>query len=236
MSNDYFLFRQFTVYHDKCAMKVGTDGVLLGACANIKGIKSILDVGTGTGLITLMLAQRSNAPIDAVEIEKDAAQQAMQNVAASPWQERIKIHHIPFQEYSRQTASRYDLIISNPPYYHNDLKSPDVLRNKARHTIQLNYNDLIEGSDKLLTAEGRLCVILPHDMSDAFINHAWFYGLYPLRILKICPTASRPPSRVVLECSRYKNHRPDTTEIAIMKDDLTSYTEEYKKLTDEYYL
>ncbi len=217
-------------------MKVGTDGVLLGAFALVEGIKRILDVGTGTGLIALMLAQRSEAFIDAVEIDKDAAQQAMQNVAASPWHKRIKVYHISFQEYSKQTTSRYDLIISNPPYYHNDLKSPVMLRNNARHAVKMSHNNLIEGAEKLLTAEGRLCVILPHDMSDAFKNQAWFNRLYPLRILKISPTASRPASRVVLECSRYKNHRPDTSEINIMKDDLTTYTEAYKRLTEEYYL
>ncbi len=217
-------------------MKVGTDGVLLGAFALVEGIKRILDVGTGTGLIALMLAQRSEAFIDAVEIDKDAAQQAMQNVAASPWHKRIKVYHISFQEYSKQTTSRYDLIISNPPYYHNDLKSPVMLRNNARHAVKMSHNNLIEGAEKLLTAEGRLCVILPHDMSDAFINQAWFNRLYPLRILKISPTASRPASRVVLESSRYKNHRPDTSEITIMKDDLTTYTEAYKRLTEVYYL
>lgn len=236
MSNNYFAFRQFTVYHDKCAMKVGTDGVLLGACASVEGTRRILDVGTGTGLIALMLAQRSEALIDAVEIDKDATQQAMQNVAASRWHKRIKIYHISFQEYSKQTTSRYDLIISNPPYYHNDLKSPLLVRNKARHAVKISYSDLIEGAEKLLAAEGRLCVILPHDMSDAFVNHAWFNGLYPLRILKIRSSASRMPSRVVLECSRHKNHRPDTSEITLMQDDLKSYTEEYKRLTSEYYL
>ncbi|MBN2480392.1 MAG: methyltransferase [Bacteroidales bacterium] len=236
MSNDYFKFKRFTVNQDKCAMKVGTDGVLLGAWTKAEGVRRILDVGTGTGVVALMLAQRSKAMIDAVEIDEDAVRQAQQNVAASPWSDRIHVYHTSFQEFYIQRNFLYDLIVSNPPYYHHALKSKGEFRTTARHTVKLNYNELIEYAAKLLTAEGRISVIVPHDISDAFVEYAWFNQLYPLRILKIRSTPSKPFSRTVIEFIRKKNHRPEISEFTIMQGNNRSITEEYKRLTAEYYL
>ena len=128
MPNDYFKFKQFTIHQDKCAMKVGTDGVLLGAWAECANAKGILDIGTGTGLIALMIAQRSNAKIDAVEIDETASKQAKENIKKSLWNDRIEILNISFQDFSKSTNEKYDLIVSNPPYFQNSLYAPDEKR------------------------------------------------------------------------------------------------------------
>lgn len=236
MPNNYFIFKRFTIYQDKCAMKVGTDGVLLGAWIDADGMQRILDVGTGTGLIAIMLAQRTKAIIEAVEIDEDAALQARQNAEASPWHDRIIVYHTSFQEFALQSASRYDLIVSNPPYYHNALKATAKSRTTARHAMSLDYQNLIEYSEKLLASEGKLCMIVPYDMSNLIIDHACLNGLYVHRVMKVRSTALKQPSRIILEFSRTKEYRPHTSELTIMQDDSLTYTEEYKNLTAEYYL
>ena len=137
MPNPYFSFKQFTVYHDRCAMKVGTDGVLLGAWTDVSGARDILDIGTGTGLIALMLAQRSEAHIVAVDIDEDAVKQAKENVEKSPWPGRIEVERHDICCFNSDI--RYDVIVSNPPYFFNSLKCPDGQRNIARHTVGLNF-------------------------------------------------------------------------------------------------
>lgn len=132
MPNPYFSFKQFTVYHDRCAMKVGTDGVLLGAWADVVSARNILDIGTGTGLISLMMAQRCNARIRAVDIDADAVEQARGNVAASPWQDRIEVELQDICHFTSETL--FDVIVSNPPYFTDSLKCPGKQRNIARHT------------------------------------------------------------------------------------------------------
>ena len=217
-------------------MKVNTDGVLLGAWIDADGTQWILDVGTGTGLIAIMLAQRTTALIDAVEIDQNAAEQARQNAEASPWYDRITVYHASFQEFALKTTSRYDLIVSNPPYYHNALKSITKSRTAARHAVSLDYQNLIDYSEKLLAPEGKLYVIVPFDISDVFIDHVCLNELYVHRCMKVRSTASKQPSRMILEFSREKKYRPHSSELTIMLDDSRSYTEEYKNLTVEYYL
>ena len=142
MSNPYFQFKQFTVWHDKCAMKVGTDGVLLGAWASVQNAHKILDVGTGTGLVALMLAQRSlpDADIIALEIDGAAAGQARENVTRSPWKERVEVVQTDFRDY--QSSDKFDVIVSNPPYFVDSLECPDQQRNAARHNGSLTYEEL----------------------------------------------------------------------------------------------
>ncbi|MBN1157809.1 MAG: methyltransferase [Bacteroidales bacterium] len=236
MSNKYFRFKQFIVYHDRCAMKVGTDGILLGAWTNVAGMQRILDVGTGTGLIALMLAQRSDAIIDAVEIDQEAAWQAEQNVAASPWSHRMRVHPVPFQEFSLQNAGTYDLIVSNPPYFQHAMKPASESRITARHDIKLSYRDLIRHAGKLLTPYGKISVIIPYDLSVTFTKQAWFSRLYPSRILNVRSTSSKPFTRVIMELSGQKNHRPVISDLTLMQEDSGTYTEEYKKLTTDFYL
>ena len=146
MANPYFQFKKFTVWHDKCAMKVGTDGVLLGEWASTERCQRILDVGTGTGLIALMLAQRSTAILDAIDIDSDACLQAQENIAKSPFANRIQVYQTSLSEYMPDENIKYDLIVSNPPYFIDSLKCPDTKRNLARHTDTLSLPDLLRGT------------------------------------------------------------------------------------------
>ncbi|MEE0972800.1 MAG: methyltransferase, partial [Paludibacteraceae bacterium] len=160
MRNSFFRFKQFTVYQDRCAMKVGTDGVLLGVLADVSKATRILDIGTGTGLIALMLAQRQkDAHVDAIEIDEQAAQQAQENIAQSPFC-YIHVHTTALQAYN--STQPYDLIVSNPPYFVDSLKAPNAARNLARHTDSLSFADLLQGAERLLHNDGCFWVILPH--------------------------------------------------------------------------
>ncbi len=151
MSNSCFQFKQFKINQDRCAMKVGTDGVLLGTWTDVSGVQSILDVGTGTGLIALMLAQRSSAAIiSGIEIDGDAAAQAVENVNNSPWREKINIEAVSLQTFTKNTGCRFDLIVSNPPYFNKSLKNPDAQRSVARHSDLLSRQDLLTAADTLL--------------------------------------------------------------------------------------
>ena len=236
MSNPYFAFRQFTVYQDQCAMKVGTDGVLLGAWTDADGAARILDVGTGTGLIALMLAQRTEAFIDAVEIDGKAARQAMQNVADSPWPDRIHVHCGAFQHFAAETPAQYDLVVSNPPYYQQSLRSPDRQRSSARHDTELGYEDLLRHTSRVLSSHGRFSVILPADMEGVMTDKAWLTGLYPKRLTRVRTTDASLPSRVLMEFARTRQHAPDVSLLTVMEAGSRTYTKEYKELTSAYYL
>ena len=156
MSNPFFQFKQFTIRHDKCAMKVGTDGVLLGAWAGTESCSRILDVGTGTGLIALMLAQRSKAVVDAIDIDADACLQAQENAESSLFAGRINVFHSDLVDFAQASTHLYDLIVSNPPYFVDSLKCPNLQRNTARHTDTLTLEDLLQYSRKLLAPQGRI--------------------------------------------------------------------------------
>ncbi|HLO58023.1 MAG TPA: methyltransferase [Bacteroidales bacterium] len=236
MSNDYFAFRRFTVIQDRCAMKVGTDGVLLGAWTEVKNAERILDVGTGTGLIALMCAQRSDSFIDAVEIDPDASDQATVNFKNSPWKDRIQVYCKPFQQYALETLFTYDVIVSNPPYFRNSLKPPDGKRSLARHDDRLDAETLIHNSIKLLSPTGHLAVILPYDQSDQFINHAWFNQLYVYRKSTVRPYPGKNFTRCLVEFGRQHTANFETNEILIRKGEKDGYSEEYRDLTADFYL
>ncbi len=235
MPNDYFTFKQFTIQQDKCAMKVGTDGVLLGAWTDISGARHILDVGTGSGLIAIMLAQRSAARIDAVEIDKDAYTQSCTNVAACPWSERIHIHHASFQNFAKSTDQLYDLIVSNPPYFIRSLKNPGKSRETARHTSMLTYDDLLKNAMKLITEEGNLSIILPFEESKLFDELAQKYGLICNRKVNVISCPGKPIKRVMMNLGR-KAGIFQEYDLLIEKGGRHHYSEEYIRLTRDYYL
>jgi tRNA1Val (adenine37-N6)-methyltransferase len=235
MANSFFKFKQFTIYHDKCGMKVGTDGVLLGAWANIKNVKKILDVGTGTGLIAIMLAQRTNAIIEAVELESNAFEQAKINISICPWNKRISLHNLSFQEYGFSCQILFDLIICNSPYFENSLKSAKKNRNIARHTDTLSHNDLLTGVFKLLSENGRFAVIMPYGEGNKFIAEASGVGLYCIKRTSVKATPSSSIKRLLLEFSKIPQKINDNL-LIIGTDVINNYSDEYRQLSKEFYL
>jgi tRNA1Val (adenine37-N6)-methyltransferase len=239
MPRDFFQFKQFTIRQDYCTMKVGTDGVLLGAWVNIgaeQAPQRLLDVGCGTGLVAIMLAQRAPlAQVDAVEIEELAYRQAMQNAVDSGWKSRLHFFHRDFNELAQYTDARYDLIVSNPPYFKRSLLSPDEKRNAARHANELTHEDLISGSIRLLAKQGRLAVVLPYVEGNVFIALAAKAGLYCIRKLNVSTKKGKPVKRLLLELSQEKKAL-DEQNLYIENNLLNSYTDEYKELTKDFYL
>ena len=233
MRNPYFRFKQFTIQQGNCAMKVGTDGVLLGAIAPVEQAKSILDIGTGTGLLALMLAQRCpTASIDAIEIDEAAAAQARENVAESPWK-HICVVHSSLQDY--QTANTYQLIVSNPPYFVDSLKAPNANRNLARHTDSLSFTDLLQGVAKLLHPDGSFWVILPHNETERFQQLAMQVGLFVYHKIHVYPRADKPAKRIVMGfCKSLKAVTEEN--LTIENEQRHDYTPAFAQLTAPFYL
>jgi tRNA1Val (adenine37-N6)-methyltransferase len=231
-----FQFKQFTIQQDKCAMKVGTDGVLLGAWAPVDHRPfSILDIGAGTGLIALMLAQRSHAEqIDAIEIDDDAYEQAVDNFENSPWGDRLFCYHAGLDEFMDEPEDEYDLIVSNPPFYTDGYFSGDEQRDKARFTESLPFEDLVEASALLLSETGVLAVIIPSKEEAHFIGLAKEDDLFPFKITRVKGTPETEIKRSLIAFSR--------TQKETVIDELTietarhKYTDEYISLTKDFYL
>jgi tRNA1Val (adenine37-N6)-methyltransferase len=236
MSNDFFRFKQFTVHQTDSAMKVGTDGVLLGAWHAIDGHPSrILDVGTGTGLIALMLAQRFNdAQVTGVEIDGIAAAEAQRNVAASPFAGRMDIINAAFQDFQQQ-AQTFDLIVSNPPYFCNALENPDTARATARHTSSLSFRNLLYGSTQLLDNNGRLAVILPTESLKAFLSEASIIGLSLIKHTAVKTVERKEPSRHMLLLSKQYTVAPFEETVCLQNPDGTR-SEWYQQQTQDFYL
>ena len=232
MPNPFFRFKQFTVYHDRCAMKVGTDGVLLGAWANVAQAHHILDIGTGTGLIALMLAQRSDALITAIDIDEGAIEQATDNAENSPWASRIRILQQDLCQYD--TEQRFDAIVSNPPYFPNSLKCPDSQRSTARHTDTLDANKLLQKASELLHPEGHFSLVIPADQVSQIQQLGEESGLYLVRHTAVITRPGLPPKRALLEF-RKANIACQTDELVIELDRHV-YSEDYIALTREFYL
>ncbi|KAA6349878.1 tRNA1(Val) (adenine(37)-N6)-methyltransferase [termite gut metagenome] len=232
-SDSCFHFKQFTIWQDRCAMKVGTDGVLLGAWTPVEPAGNILDVGTGTGLVALMLAQRNPAAITALEIDEVAVCQACENVRCSPWRNRIKVVYGDFKSFVSNHP--YDLIVSNPPYFGDSLKSPDERRNTARHGDQLSYQDLLQGVKRLLSPHGFFSLIIPTIVSDKMIEIAGNYDLFPFRRLDVTTKQGATPKRTLLAFS-FTKQQAYTQETLLTEISRHQYSDEYVALTKNYYL
>lgn len=216
-------------------MKVGTDGVLLGAWANTDAVTSALDIGTGTGLIAIMLGQRlPNAQIHAVEIDEIACEQARENAGSAPWSDRLQIHGESIQHFTRRWPDLFDLIVSNPPFFTGGTFSYNQGRNSVRHTIKLPHNDLLISVRRLLSPSGRFCLILPLIEGLRFKELAETYQLYCSRITEVHPKADKPVERLLMQFERDK--KPCQTDQLIMqKEERNDWTEEYIRLTREFY-
>ena len=197
MANNFFSFKQFTIWQDKSAFKVGTDGVLLGAYADIDGVGSILDIGSGTGLISIMLAQRCDAVITAIEPDHESFVQTCENVSRCEWQNRIKVVNTDLQNFNAN-QDKFDLIVTNPPYFSDSLKSPDPRKSTARHNDSLTTVEILKGVLKTLKDDGRLQLVMPYVEGNVFIAEAYKYGLYCNCILKIKPLPTTEIRRLIL--------------------------------------
>jgi tRNA1Val (adenine37-N6)-methyltransferase len=233
--NNWYQFKQFKIIQEKAAMKVGTDGVLLGAWVNISGAKAILDVGTGTGIIALMLAQRSRTNIIGIEIEENAAGEAAENIRNSPWPNRISIQHKSFQEFAATSQNQFDCIVSNPPFFANNIQSANKNLAIARHSNLLSFADLAKESKKLLTAKGKLALILPADSAPKFIETAKNYGLYLSLLTEVKPNPKKTANRHLMEFTQNPVQTEKNT-LSIRNDDGNDFSPQYKLLTHNFYL
>lgn len=235
MSQPSFRFRQFEIYHDRCAMKVGTDGVLLGAWADVEHARRILDIGTGSALIAIMAAQRNaSAQIIGVEIDSEAVAQARENVSRSPWSERVEIDLQDICNTSADQIGQFDCILCNPPFFIEDTLSPDSLRAAARHASGLTFDRLLCAVDRLITPDGTLSVILPSNARNQFITIGLKYKLFKCRECSVRTVPHKDIRRVMLTFSRTK-YPIQAEELTLQNPDGTR-TEAYANLTQEFYL
>ena len=235
MSNPYFRFKQFTVRHDRCAMKVGTDGCLLGAWAGVSGARRIADVGTGSGLVALMLAQRNtDARIDALDIDRDACLQAAENVSASPFAARIRVLRTDFRTYAATAPPAYDLIVSNPPYFDESLKCPDAGRRMARHSDTLPMAELLSVAVALLTEDGRLALVLPYAQREGVLRQAEARALHLVRETHVVPVEGVLPKRWLAELARRPS--PCVPDVLTLETPDHRRTAAYAELMRAFYL
>lgn len=234
-----FKFKEFSVYQDKTAMKIGTDGVLLGAWCSVDFYPdTILDIGSGTGLVALMLAQRSDAiTIDAVEVDENAYEQSVENFEQSDWADRLYCYNATFQEFADEIAEEeetYDLIISNPPFYTDDFETENKARNKARFTSALSFDDLLTGVIKILSKTGKFTTIIPYKEEQAFITLANKKGLF---LNRVCQVQGNPTSEIKRSLLEFSFDETDVkNEHLIIEIERHQYTEEYINLTKGFYL
>jgi tRNA1Val (adenine37-N6)-methyltransferase len=232
-----FQFKQFSVNQDQTAMKIGTDGVLLGAWAPIENNpKSVLDIGTGTGIIALMLAQRSEAEqIDALEIDESAYEQAVENFENSPWGDRLFCFHAGLDEFVDDPEDEYDLIVSNPPFFSEDYRSDNEQRDLARFQEAMPFEELVEAADLLLSENGIFSVIIPFNEEDRFIELCAEVELFPIKITRVKGTKNTKIIRSLLAFKRYELAVLTADELVI-EISRHEYTPEYISLTKDFYL
>ena len=254
-----FQFKRFNVVNERSAMKVNTDGVLLGAAMTIRpGDRRLLDIGTGTGTIALMAAQRAlgipcqagddemrsgddevraggNVLIDAIDVDEPSASEAAANFCESPWAEHLRAHNLSLQDFADSEPCKYDLIFSNPPYFEDSCIAPDERKSTARHTsVGLSYRDIFEFASERLAENGRVSLVLPADQEAALCRYARMCGLHLFRIMRIRTVERKAPMRIITEFSRQRCQTPADEMLTIMNEG--KYTQEYLSLTKDFYL
>ncbi len=233
MANSYFQFKQFTVWHDRCAMKVGTDAVLLGSWMRVDGARRLLDIGCGCGLIALMAAQRCQGQIVAVEIDAEAARQASENVSASPWASRIDVVN---QDICSFDGGPFDVIFSNPPYFVDSLKSPDVRRTSARHTDTLTFGQLMGRVSSLLSPHGEFSLVIPMNVADLLKAEALSRRLFLSRETHVQAKLGATPKRVLMAFRKELPEEHVVPQHLVMHTASGSLTEEYGSMVNDFYL
>ena len=234
MPKNSFTFQHFTIHQDSCAMKVCTDACIFGASIDVENVKNILDIGTGTGLLALMLAQRTDAKIDAVEIEQNAYRQSLSNVLESKFKDKITVFHQNIKSY--YSPNGYELIISNPPFYQKSLKSPDSQTNKALHAVELTFEELIDSVKRLLKPDGRFVVLLPPFEVEKLIDIAQKKELYLSKKILIRHDESKPIFRIIATFTNLKVSDYQEEILLIHEKDSKTYSENFRTLLKDYYL
>ena len=238
MSSPNFQFKQFTIQQERCAFKVGTDSVLLGSWVNPESTHHILDIGTGSGILALMMAQKSNALVMGIDIDEDAFHQASENANASKWRERIQIQHTSIQDFLASSLQplKFELIISNPPYFNSKAHATGTSKSIARNTEQLPFKELVKASLQLLSDEGKLCVVLPTPEAKLFRSIAENAGLVLSKLLRVQTKASENfEKRHLLQFEKTAFHYLE--EILIIEENgHLNYTHQYRELTKDFYL
>ena len=228
-----FKFKNFNVFQDRTAMKIGTDGVLLGAWVKPKNAALILDIGTGTSLLALMIAQKSEAEIHAIEIDLEAVYQAKENILNSPWAKRISLWNTSIQTYAHMTEDRFDLIVSNPPFFNSD--KSDTSREVARNQAKLTFEELVRDASSLLRPDGRFCVVIPKESEKQFTALALQEGLHKNKICSVFGKLEAPCKRVLIEYSKFNDTLIEES-LIIEKEIRHDYTPEYLALVKDYLL
>lgn len=227
-----FRFKQFEIEQDRCAMKVGTDGVLLGAWA--QGGRRVLDIGSGTGLISLMMAQRfPEAEVVGIDMDADACGQARENVMASPFRDRVEIECCRLQDFGGTGV--FDAIVSNPPFFVDSLKNPDSKRMMARHTDSLPFRDLFAGVKRLLSDDGIFSAIVPVEVVEQFVAESCILGFYLIRKCGVKTVERKQPKRFMLSFAKHRIS-PYEEHVETMMDSQGNRSEWYRKITEEFYL
>ncbi len=236
MSQQTFVFKKFSIHQHKCAHKVGTDAVLIGSWATVTEAKTILDIGTGTGIIALMMAQKSNAQIDAIDIEQGSFEQATENTGHSIWAKRIQVYQTSLQDFAKNTDKKYDVIITNPPYFVDSSKAPDEERNHARHTDTLTFADLISGAKKMLNDKGMFYIILPTKEAIDFKALAEKNSFHLVKLLRIKTKSTNDLEKRHIMLFKFTKEFFSEQILSIENEGRHNYTDEYKKLTGDFYL
>ena len=228
-----FRFKQFSVSHHRASMKVGTDAVLIGAWSEVAHARRILDIGTGCGVIALMMAQRTtDATIDAIDVHPDSVAEAAENFLLSPWRQRLHAIQADANQYQ---AEPYDLIVTNPPFFTNGVLAPEAARRDARHTIALTYNQLAAAGARLLTDEGAIALIVPAEALEAVEAAMRHHDLHPAHRCFVATTPAKAPKRVMATYARHVTAAPTDDNLVIANPD-GSFTDEYRDLTGDFYL
>ena len=231
-----FYFKQFTIHQDKCPMKIGTDGVLLGAWADVTEAKLALDIGTGSGVIAIMLAQRApHVRVHAVEIDAASFEQAQENMGRSPWSDRLDAHHAAIQDFARQAPLQYEHIVSNPPFFSGGTFSQNNSRTNVRHTIKLPHGDLLNAVRTLLSPDGKFSVVLPYIEGLRFQELAQSYHLHCTRMTEVFPRPGKQVERLLMQFELEKKPLLQDS-LVIQQEKGSEWTEEYVRLTGGFYL
>ncbi|MEP3481148.1 MAG: methyltransferase [Fuerstiella sp.] len=229
-----FRFKQFSVADDRCGQKVGTDSILLGSWATATNVHRVLDIGTGSGLLALMQAQRfSNAKITAIEIDSSAFEQAQQNFSSSPWANRLTATHADARQFT--SVKSFDLIVCNPPYFEASFRSDHGSRTIARHEDRLTFADLTKVAATLLNQQGRFCAVLPFDRAFEFTDIATQHQLHLVRRCDVRPTPSSEPKRSLLAYGLQKTEVVDSKDL-VLEESRHQYAAGYVKLAKEFLL